>query len=195
MADPITAIAVGTAAAQGATATGAALATTAAGAATSGIFGAAGAFSLSTTLSTLGTAGTLFSTIQGARAESSISKSEGRFAEFNAKQEEIRGVEEANVIKRDVARALATANARGAASGISISSGSPVTAQQEALRDANNALSTVGTNTKIAAETERIRAQISKRRSRNSIRSGATRAASILGNFVTEQNDRGVFNF
>ena len=123
------------------------------------------------------------------------SKAEAKQNEFNARQEEIRGLEESNSIKMDVARALASANARGAASGVSISSGSPVNAQKEALRDANNALSTVGTNAKLAAETERARAQITRQRGRNAIRSGMSKASSILGNFAVDAQDRGVFNF
>jgi len=187
MADPISAAAIGTAAT-------AATSTTAATAATAGLFGVGGSFSLGATLSTLGTVGGLFSTIAGASAASSQSKLEARQAEFNARQEEVRGLEEANAIKQDVARAIASANARGAASGISISSGSPVKASQEALRDANNALSTVGTNAKLRAETERVRAQIARSQGRNAVRSGALQSASILGDFTQQQVDRG-FSF
>ena len=188
MADPISAIAIGTAAS-------AATATTAATAATAGLFGTAGAFSLGATISTLGTAGSIFSTLAGAGAAKGQAQEEARQNEFNAKQEEIRGLEEANAIKSDVARALASSNARGAASGISISSGSPVTAQKEALTDANNALSTAGTNAKLRAETERVRASIARSRGRNAVRSGTVKAASILGNFAADQEDRGVFSF
>lgn len=188
MADPISAVALGTAATS-------ATATTAATAATAGLFGVGGTFSLGATLGTLGTAFSLFSTITGSKAAEAQSESEARLAEFNAKQEEIRGREEANAIKQDVARAIASANARGAASGISISSGSPVKASQEALRDANNALSTAGTNAKIRAETDRVRAQISRNRGRNAVRAGQSRAVSILGDFTQTQADRGVFSF
>lgn len=185
MADPISALALGTAAS-------AATATTAATAATAGLFGTGGAFSLGATLSTLGTIGGIAGTVSSALSAGAVSKSEAKLAEFNAKQEEIRGKEEANAIKSDVARALASANARGAASGIDISSGSPVTAQKEALRDANEALSTAGTNAKLRAETDRQRAAIARARGRNAVRSGAVRASSILGNFALDQQDRGV---
>lgn len=188
MAITATALALGSAAT-------AATATTAATAATAGLFGSAGAFSLGATLSTLGTVGGLFTTLSGAGAQAGIAEGEAKINEFNAKQEEIRGQEEANSIKRDVARAIASSNARGAASGISVSSGSPVQAQKQALRDADNALSTAGTNAKLRAETERVRAGLARQRSRNAIRSGKVGAASILGNFVNDQNDRGVFNF
>jgi hypothetical protein len=188
MADPISALAIGTAAS-------AATATTAATAATAGLFGAGGAFSLGATLSTLGTAFSAFSAITAGRGEQGISESEARLNEFNAKQEQIRGLEEANLIKRDVARAIASANARGAASGIDVSSGSPVTAQKQALTDANNAWSTAGTNAKIRSETEKVRAQIARQRGRNAVRSGQGQAASILGNFAADQYDRGMFSF
>lgn len=188
MADPISAVALGKAAT-------AATATTAATAATGGLFGFGGAFSLGATLSTLGTGFGIFSALAGGQAANDISESEARLAEFNAKQEEIRGLEESNAIKKDVAQAIASANARGAASGIDISSGSPVKASQEALRDANDALSTAGTNAKIRAETDRVRAQISRQRGRNAIRAGQGRAVSILGNFADGQFDRGAFTF
>ena len=193
-------VATATALAFGSAAT-AATATTAATAASAGLFTtvAAGAtvptFSLGATLSTLGTGFSIFSTLAGAGAAKGQAAQEAKQNEFNAKQEEIRGLEEANAIKHDVARALASSNARGAASGISISSGSPVTAQKEALSDANNALSTAGTNAKLRAETERVRAGLARSRGRNAVRSGTSRAASILGNFAVDQQDRGVFSF
>lgn len=188
MADPISAMALGTAAT-------AATSTTAATAATAGLFGVGGSFSLGATLSTLGTVGSIFGAIQGGQAAKAQSESEARMNEFNAKQEEIRGLEEANAIKQDVARAIASANARGAASGIDISSGSPVKASQEAIRDANRAWNTAGTNAKIRAESEKVRAQIARQRGRNAVRSGQTKAVSILGNFASDQYDRGMFNF
>lgn len=188
MADPVSALALGTAATS-------ATATTAATAATAGLFGFGGSFTLGATLSTLGTAFSAFSALSAGRGDQGISESEARLNEFNAKQEEIRGLEEASAIKRDVARAIASANARGAASGIDVSSGSPVTAQKQALTDANSAWSTAGTNAKLRAETERVRAQIARQRGRNAVRAGQGQAVSILGNFAADQADRGMFNF
>lgn len=188
MADPISAAALGTAATS-------ATATTAATAATAGLFGVGGKFALGATLSTLGTAGSIFGTIAGASAAKGQSAIQARQAELTARSEEVRGQEEANAIKRDVARALASSNARGAASGIDISSGSPVTAQKEALSDANNALSTAGTNAKLRAETARIRSSLYRQRGRNAVRSGTLKAASLLGDFAIDQQERGVFNF
>ncbi len=195
MADPISLMALGSAAASGATATGAALATTTAGAATAGLFGTAGTFSLGATLSTLGTAGSLFGTMMGGSAQNAQAEYQAKQAEFAARQEEVRGKQEANSIRSDIARALASSNARGAASGISISSGSPVTAQKEALRDADSALSTAGTNAKLRAEQQRVQAQLYRQQGRNATRQTGLKAASILGNFAVDQQDRGVFSF
>lgn len=207
MVDPVSAAALGTAVAgagtAGATAgtvlTGsAAAAAVSAGTATAttaGLFGAAGSFSLGATLSTLGTGFSIFSTLQGGAAANAQSEAEARQIEFQARQEEVRGKEEANTIKRDLASALATANARGAASGISLSSGSPLTAQQQALRDANNALSTAGTNAKLRAAQGRLQAQIVRRRGANSVRTGITQSASLLGDFTQNIQDRGGFTF
>jgi hypothetical protein len=188
MADPISAIALGTAATSTSAATAGLFTTVAAGAAVP-------TFSLGATLSTLGTGFSIFSALSGGGAEKSLYESEARLSEFNARQEEIRGLEEANLIKRDVARALASANARGAASGIDISSGSPVTASQEALRDANNALSTAGTNAKLRAEAERMRARLARQRGRNAVRSGRLSAASILGDFSIDAAEKAGFSF
>lgn len=168
-------------------------ASTATAASTAGLFGAAGSFSLGATLSTLGTGFSVLSLISGGQAANVQSKSQALQNDFNARQEAIRGKEEAASIKLDVARALASANARGAASGIDISSGSPVTAQKEALRSANNALSTAGTNAKLREEAERQQANINRARGRNSVRAGYTQAASLLGDFASFQGERGVF--
>lgn len=170
-------------------------ASTATTAATAGLFGFGAKFSLMSTLSTVGTAFSALQSFGAGKAQQAAEKSEALLNEFNAKQEEIRGREEGAEIKRDVARALATANARGAASGIDITSGSPVTAQRKALDDANNQFSTAGTNAKIRAETERVRAQLARQRGRNAVRSGQSQALSLLGDFAKDQSDRGMFNF
>lgn len=183
MADPVSAIALGSAASA-----------TAGTAATAGLFGFGGSFSLMSTLSTIGTIGGVLGTLQQGKAEKALHESEARMNRFNAKQEEIRGLEEANEIRRDVARAIASSNARGAASGIDISSGSPLKASEEALRDANDALSTAGTNAKIRAETERVRAELSRQRGRNAVRASRSKAVSILGDFGSGLQERG-FSF
>jgi len=173
----------------------AATASTVATAATGGLFGFGGSFTLGATLSTVGTAFSALSSLTAGRAEESRFKSEALLNEFNSKQEEIRGKEEANAIRQDVAVAIASANARGGASGIDISSGSPVTATKEALAAANRSLSTVGTNARISAETEKVRAQLARRRGAQAVRSGQAKAVSLLGDFATEQADRGAFSF
>lgn len=194
MAGPISAIALGTAAS-------AATATTAGTAATAGLFTtvAAGAtvptFSLGATLSTLGTLGSVVGTVASYQSAKGVTAADAKQNELNAKAEEIRGIEESNEIKRDVARAIASANARGGAAGIDISTGSPVTAKQEALKSANRAWSTAGTNAQIRAESEKVKAQLARQRGRNAVRSGAVKAVSILGDFTAQQAERGVFNF
>ncbi|MCG8343532.1 MAG: hypothetical protein MI685_00025 [Chlorobiales bacterium] len=168
-------------------------AATATTASTAGLFGAAGKLTLGATLSTLGTAGSLFSNFASSSAQKAQASIQSRQAEYNARLEKVRGQEEANQIKRDVARALASSNARGAASGVDISSGSPVTAQKQALRDANDALSTAGTNAKLREERQRLRAQAFRRQGRNAVRAGFVRSASLLGDFAQDAHDRGVF--
>lgn len=170
----------------------AATATAAATAASAGLFGIGGTFSLMQTASTLGTFMGLGSTLMGGSAEKAMYQSQAQYDELRARQEKLRGQMEATQIKSDLTKSIATANARGAASGIDISSGSPVTAVQASIDDANTAWSMAKYNADMGAEAYRANANTNRLRGNNAVRSARSQAMGIATDFMGKQYDRGM---
>jgi hypothetical protein len=166
-------------------------AATATAPATVGLLGSAGAFSFMQTASTVGTLFSLGSTIAGGMAASGQAKADAKWNDLRARQEELRGKQEATQIKDSLAASIATANARGAASGIDISSGSPQAAVQEAIRDANNAWSVAELNADMGASVARQNAQTNRAQARNYIRTSRVQASGIASDYMNKQYDRG----
>ena len=161
-------------------------------AATTGLFGAAGAFSFMQTASTLGTAFSAFSTLQAGSAENAMYKSQAKWDELRARQERLKGQQEANAIKDDLAKSIASANARGAASGIDITSGSPVTAVNNAIDDANMAWSIAKDNADINAGAYTQNAYMARQKGKNAVRSARTQVSGLASDFMGKQYDRGM---
>lgn len=166
-------------------------AATAGAASTAGLFGAAGSFSLLQTASTLGTLFSIGSTLGAGSATNAQEKAQARIDELRARQETLRGQQEATKIKEDLAKSIATANARGAASGIDITSGSPDTAVREAINDANRAFSIAKDNAATNSETYRQSAAVGRERGKNAVRSSRASAVGLATSFIGQQYDRG----
>ena len=124
---------LGTAAVQGAVLPGMA----ALPGATAGLFGSAGAFSLGTTMGTLGTLGSIASPLLSARSQAQSASFQRAQLSLQAKTQEAQTLQTANEIKRRMIADLASANAAFGARGVSVTSGTPVQAAQEAVRVAN----------------------------------------------------------
>lgn len=165
---------------------------TATAAATTGLFGTAGAFSFMQTASTLGTLFSIGSTLAAGSADNTAAKMSARWDEIRARQEQIRGQQEANAIKMDLVKSLASANARGAASGIDITSGSPVTASQAAIDDANQAWTLAKDNAQTNSDAYKTNAYTSRLRGKNAVRSARSQAMGIASDFMMRQQDRGM---
>lgn len=165
---------------------------TATAAGTAGLFGAAGAFSFMQTASTLGTMFSIGSTLFAGDAENQTAQQEARWMDIRARQEQIRGQQEATAIKNSLVKSIASSNAKGAAAGIDISSGSPVTAVQAAMNDANDAYSLAKDNAAGAAEAYQQNAYMSRQQGRNAVRSARTQAMGLASDFMGKQYDRGV---
>lgn len=163
-------------------------------AATTGLFGSAGVFSFMQTASTLGSAMGIFSTLAGGSAENKMYEQQARWEEIRARQEQIKGMQEATAIKEDLVKNIASANARGAASGIDITSGSPVTAVQQATQDANDAMSLAKANAATNADAYTANASTYRAKGKNAIRSSRSRAVGIASDYAMRQSDRG-FSF
>lgn len=185
MADPVTAIALGTAATS---ATG----TVAATAATTGLFGSAGAFSFLQAASTVGTGLGIFSALSGGNAEKNIAQSQANFDEFRARQDKLKGEQEATKIKQDLAKSISTAVAVGGAQGIDISSGSPQNAISKASTDANKAWTVAQYNGDMAASANNFNAYTTRMQGDNAYRSARATAGGMFTNYLSRQADRGV---
>jgi len=183
--DPITGAAV-------LSALGTGTAATATTAATAGLFGTAGTFSFMSAASTLGTAFSAYSTIQGGRESDAAYKSQAKWNELQARQERLRGQQEANQIKGDLAKSIASANARGAASGIDITSGSPVTAVNAAIDDANDAWTIAKSNAESNAASSEANAYAARQRGKNAVRSSRSQVTGLATDFASKQYDRGM---
>lgn len=170
----------------------AATATTAATAATTGLFGSAGAFSLMQTASTLGTVFSIGSTLAGGAADKAMAESQARWESFRARQDKVRGSQEATKIKEDLARSLSSAVAIGGAQGIDISSGSPANAMQKASRDANDAWSVALYNSEMDASARQQSAYAIRQQGKNAYRSARASATGMFTQFAQRQSDRGM---
>ena len=165
---------------------------TAGAAGTAGLFGTAGAFSFMQTASTLGTLFSIGSVLSAGGADNSAAQLDARWQEIRARQEQIRGQQEATAIKDGLIKAIASSNARGAASGIDITSGSPVTAVQGAIDDANTAWTLAKSNAATNADAYTANAANSRMRGKNAVRSSRTQAFGLASDFMGKQYDRGM---
>lgn len=161
-------------------------------AATTGLFGAAGAFSFMQTASVIGTAMSGFSMLGAGDAENAAMKSQAKFDELRGRQEQLRGQQEATQIKNDLARSISSANARGAASGIDITSGSPLTAINAGIADANNAWTIAKDNASQNTAAYAQNAYVARQRGKNAVRSARTQVMGLATDFMGKQYDRGV---
>lgn len=170
----------------------AATATAAAVPASVGLFGSAGAFSLFQTVSTVGSLFGAYSALAGGSAEKAMAESQARFDNFRARQDRLKGEQEATKIKEDLARSISTSVAIGGAQGIDISSGSPQNAMQKAQTDANYAWSVARYNAGMEASANNFNAYTSRQRGANAYRSARSTATGIFSDYVSKQYDRGM---
>lgn len=165
---------------------------TATAAATTGLFGAAGAFSFMQTASTLGTLFSVGDMLMSGQAENAAYKTQAKYDELRSRQELLRGKQEGNAIKGELVKSIAEANARGASSGIDITSGSPVTAVRAAIDDANTAWSISRENATVNSQASEQNAYMSRQRGKNAVRSSRSQAQGLLSDFASRQYDRGM---
>ena len=157
---------------------GATAGTAAAG--TAGTVAAATGMTLGTKLMIGSTIFSGLSSIMGGMAQQDQLDAQARMESFNAKQELIRGREEANQVRENLARSLATAQATGAAQGIDISSGSPETLAFQAMQDADESIQSIRRNARIGSATKRMSAQALRAKGKSAKTSGFVRGLSSL---------------
>jgi hypothetical protein len=101
-----------------------------------------------------------FSSIQAGRVEAANLKFQQKQANLQARAAEIQGKEQQNLLREDLLKNLASANAAFAARGVSISSGTPQQAQVESIKAAEQSLRAAQLGAGAQAEGLRTQGQI-----------------------------------
>lgn len=127
-------------------------------AATAGLIGSAGALSGISMLSTGLTAASAFGSIMGGSQQSAVYKAQARQSELAARQEELKGRDQADKIRRTLQSTLASQNAAFAARGISPNSGTPLSIANDSKTQAGYDIETAQFGSGMAAATERAQA-------------------------------------
>lgn len=148
--------------------------------ATAGLFGSAGEV---TAASILGGTASLFgsmSTIGGISQYAAMMQDQARWADIQARQEELRGLQESNKIKQSLIATMAAQNARWGFAGIDIGSGTPVAAQEAAAREADYQLDTSRDMAAIRAASRRATASRLRTTARSLRSEGYVRGGTSL---------------
>lgn len=95
--------------------------------------------------------------IVGAQRQASVLRAQAAQSEFAAEQELLRGREQANQIRRQLASVRAAQNARYAAAGVLLDDGTPETVISATEAEADRQVQIVRTNAVIASEDRRLR--------------------------------------
>jgi len=110
-----------------------------------------------TAISTI--AGTALQVV-GAQRQASAMQSQAAAAEFNARQELIRGQQQSSQLRESLLRTLASQRSRYAASGLAIDQGTPAQLQDLTAEQAERELAIAGSNATIRSEQQRMQASL-----------------------------------
>lgn len=158
-------------------------AATATTAATSGLIGTAGSVTAGGLFSTGLTLGSVGLTVGGAMSQAAAMRSQAEWQEFDAGQEELRGEQEANQVRRAMLRTLASNNAGRAASGVAVG-GSADDVDAEIMADAERELDVTRANTEARAASTRAAAQNTRGSATSTLLGGVGSAAGSLFDYV-----------
>lgn len=144
------------------------------------------AATLASTLSALPSIGTVatglsgLSAIQSGRAQSVSLKAQAQQSEMAARQEEIRGRQQADEIRRGLQSAIGAQNAIFSARGINPMTGTPAALANKSMRAAGRDLETSMFNTGMNVAQERAQASQLMANAKTARTSGYTEAAGIV---------------
>lgn len=124
------------------------------------------------------TAASAFGSIMGGNQQAAVYKAQAAQSELAAKQEELKGREQADRIRRSLQATLASQNAAFAARGISLSSGTPVTVGNMSRTEAARDIESAQFGAAMSAAQERAQAGQYKISAKSSKISGYTDAAT-----------------
>ena len=144
---------------------------------------AATAAGITTAATYAGTAAALGSAglgIAGGFQQAANYEGQARMADFNARQELVRGQEEQNVIRENLLKTLAAQNAAYGASGVDVGGGTPVDVQRDTAAQADRELDTSRTNAILRAGARRQQASLLESDASGAILGGFGRSLSLL---------------
>jgi hypothetical protein len=142
------------------------------------------------TLSTLSTVGSIFSSIMGGRAEAGAQKMEAAQIELQAKQEETRASQEEALRQRRLREILGTQRAMFAGRGIESTSGTPLSLADVSKGEANRESAIAQSDTAISTIGLRINAASRRAAAKSSLLSGYMGAATTGVNAIMEYKAR-----
>lgn len=123
------------------------------------------------------TAASAFGSIMGGQQQNAVYQAQARQSELAAKQEELKGREQADKIRRSLQATLASQNAAFAARGISLTSGTPVKLANVSSTEAAQDIENAQFGASMAAAAERGQAGVYRMSGKSAITSGYANAA------------------
>lgn len=115
-------------------------------------------------------------------------QTQANFEQFNARTEEIAGLQAANDTRSRLLKALASQNAAFGAAGIDVGSGSPQDVMAETQADGERELSTVRNQTVLRAGARRQQADALRSQGTSALIGGVAGAAGTLFDYVDRKN-------
>lgn len=122
----------------------------------------------------------VFGELAGGISDSYAYKAQAKQQQLQARAEEIKGKQQANAIRENLRRTIASQNAAFAARGISPQSGTPVVLGRESRAAAMNDIDIARFNSDIASMQGYAQAQQTKAKAKTALYSGVVRAGSLL---------------
>lgn len=118
--------------------------------------------------------------IVGGNQQAAVSKAQAAQYALSARQEELKGREQADMIRRSLQASLASQNAIYAARGVSTRTGTPVTIGNVSRTEASRDIETAQFNAGMSAGAERLRATQAKIEGKSAKTAGYSAAATKL---------------
>jgi hypothetical protein len=118
--------------------------------------------------------------LSGAMSQAAAADAAAQQARLAARQEELRGRDEANTVRRTLMATLSAQNARYAAGGVLLDSGTPADVEDATRAEADRQLTISGGNAALRASDQRANATLYEGRASSSRTAGAAGVAGSL---------------
>lgn len=145
---------------------------------------ASGAMAALPTIGTVLSIGSAAGSILGGQQQASVYKAQAQQSQLSARQEELKGRDQADKIRRSLQATLASQNAAFSARGISLNSGTPTNLARTSMNAASSDIQTAQFGAGMSAAAERGQAAQYKISAGAAKVSGYTSAAKPLGSLI-----------